>query len=372
MTAHSSLKSAFPPPKSVLLPTNEPNVVVRPSPLGGFGLFATRPIQPFTHILTDTPLLALKPGEDLPQLFSQYQNLSSSTQQDFLRLSREEKSKDEALATKLRLKGTPSSQIDEMVEVAGIFQANAFNLEENGVVTARAIFPRIARINHSCAPSAHTCYYPSSYNSTPGDIGRNDKGEERAKGSMVLHSARGITVGEEITIAYFNLLMSRWDRQKRAGDWGFKCMCAVCSSPEDGLDESLRTRVRDWIRRQYRVMRADSSTSCKEIDELIDEGRGLIETVEANVTMYPTLPLLWSSIAALYEKRAGVETQIRDNDAARGTCVKNAALAEAKITGIDSPAVRRRLDAMPNNGKWRGWKIETDGDGEMTIARNIL
>ena len=170
----------------------------------GLGLFATRDIEPFTQILSDAPLILMKPTDDLPELYQQFTNLSKDDRDKYLALSyHADPNRDAMLKDKLLQRGFGKEALQEMTDVAGIMQTNAFNVDLNDGRGSRhrALFPNIARINHSCAPNAHVCFHPPS--------------ESRPQGRMVVHSLRHLQPGEEILISYFSILLPRAERQTR-------------------------------------------------------------------------------------------------------------------------------------------------------------
>lgn len=107
-----------------------PCVEVRSSGEGrGLGLFSTRDIPAFSKILSDPPLILLKPTDDLPQLYAQFQGLSKEARQLYLSLSydKQNQHRDTMLKDKLLRRGFREG-ITEMVDVASIMQTNAFNV----------------------------------------------------------------------------------------------------------------------------------------------------------------------------------------------------------------------------------------------------
>lgn len=75
-----------------------------------------------------------------------------------------------------------------------------------------ALFPHIARINHDCRPNAE---YRFSHPLL----------------AQLVHAARDIFPGEELTISYLNPLQPLAARQKRLSqNWGFTCSCPACKS----------------------------------------------------------------------------------------------------------------------------------------------
>lgn len=237
---------------------------IRPSPGKGHGLFARCDIPAFTQILSEPALISIKEGEDLPQIWQQYESLPIDRQRLYKQLQREFKlDRDLIMGQKLRKRGYSDKQVPRMVHVAAIFQANAFNVEDfwaraptaedfqlatndqegtslGGPIKRRALFPTIARLNHSCVCNAHDYFDP------------------RTK-SMDVRTVTLIPKDTEITIAYFSPLAPKSERRVRQSGWGFECDCAACSGPEPhgSTIERTRTRIRELDASTQNLTRSD-------------------------------------------------------------------------------------------------------------------
>ncbi|KAL9090580.1 MAG: hypothetical protein Q9159_001924 [Coniocarpon cinnabarinum] len=370
---HTTSHSPFPAPSSLLLPTPKDLLTTHPSPTSGYGLFAADDLPAYTQILAEHPLISMSPGEDLPHLYTRFKALTTSEQRNYLSLSRrEDAEKDHVMRQKLSARGHSDAEIAEMLDVAGIFQSNAFNFSgpgaEDGDVVGRGVFSRVARVNHSCAPNAHVCYYPPAHRA-PLSLGSQASvssaaGGREGLGMMVLHTTRSIARGEEITISYFNLLLPRRDRQARARDWGFNCACAVCSSAADGDAEALRDEVRDWIRQQYRTI-SNPSTSVDQLRGVLSDGEALVHKVEQDEGLVPALPLLHERLAKSHQlltQKNGDHQECEGHDCETVAWKERAVLAEAKITGLYSPATAGRVAFLRENQKGKvTLKMAEDG-----------
>lgn len=114
-----------------------PFVEVRASGEGrGLGLFATRDVPAFTKLLVDPHMILMKPTDDLPQLYEQYQKLSKEGRDVYLSLSynKEDHNRDVMVKDKLLKRGLKEG-LSEMVNVASIMQTNAFNVSRSQVFT---------------------------------------------------------------------------------------------------------------------------------------------------------------------------------------------------------------------------------------------
>jgi hypothetical protein len=134
----------------------------------------------------------------------------------------------------------PSSQLDPIL---GIRATNGFNVElpqipanlipagifqsKNHASTASFIFPRIARINHSCLPNA-------------------DHAMDFSKLAMSVYATTSIAAGEEINIEYMPSLVQKITSQRQQilkRDFGFLCQCEVCGASEEAVKASDKRRM---------------------------------------------------------------------------------------------------------------------------------
>ena len=160
--------------------------------------------------------------------------------------------RDRDLHAKLLVRGFTRRDADRQVVMAQRWLTNAFSIVEtsdpqplartwlgqelqacddglrSGTVRphalTHAVFPKVARVNHSCLPNAHSHYDP-------------------ARRSRVMYSLRSIEAGEEITIAYFDTLRSLPCRRDRMSNWGFICRCPACSNGPEGIEHEKTARL---------------------------------------------------------------------------------------------------------------------------------
>lgn len=319
-------------------------------------MFATRDIKPFTQILSDAPLILMKPTDDLPELYQQFTNLPKDDRDKYLALSyHADPNRDAMLKDKLLQRGFGKEGLQEMADVAGIMQTNAFNVDLNDGRGSRhrALFPNIARINHSCAPNAHVCFYPPN--------------ENRPQGRMVVHSLRHLQPGEEILVSYFSILLPRSERQTRTQKWGFKCFCPVCTGEEDA--EILRKDIQAFNNEQIRLANRARATM-KDIKSSIETGEALLEQISAIPELYPALPDLLEGLGMLEAKALFIQKREarRDNILA---FLEQSAIWEARITGVESAATIRRLSkaaqfAGREDGE-RSGQISADESGRLEV-----
>lgn len=395
--------SARPDPISLLRGPSS-HVQTRSSGEGrGLGLFTTRSIPAYSEILREAPLILLEPTDDLPQLYEQFISLrkpgsDEALQRRYLALSHQEvPQRDQRLREKLTERGFDAATVEEMVLVASIMQTNAFNVDVgNGMgCNHRALFPQIARINHSCVPNAHVCYYPSSTTTTITATEKTASSlhhhRRRQEGRMVIHALRNLHEGEEVQIAYFSILLSRPERQTKAQKWGFTCRCPACellprfdndTDDDDGKimrrHEQVRTAVVDFTTKKTALLMqqqqqqtknhrtsSSSSSAVKQITNLITLGHNTISQVlddddddnDDNHTggFHPTLPDLYSNLSELQarallllrsQERKSRPHQQHNEEVEKEDVISSlqlAAIWEAKLTGRESPATKKRL-----------------------------
>jgi hypothetical protein len=100
-----------------------------------------------------------------------------------------------------------------------IFRTNAYN---SG--TDIGLFPKIARINHSCRPNA-SYYWSEQLN------------------KRIVYATRKITKDEEIFVSYIPLLLTQEQRQMHLDRYGFKCTCEACAHERTAKEASDDRRI---------------------------------------------------------------------------------------------------------------------------------
>ncbi|KAI0892341.1 SET domain-containing protein [Annulohypoxylon nitens] len=90
-------------------------------------------------------------------------------------------------------------------------ETNCFQLYIDGVNESGghlACYPKISRFNHDCRPNIHYRITNMTHTTV---------------------AARDILPGEELSISYIDLMISREERRSRLRRWGFECSCSHCS-----------------------------------------------------------------------------------------------------------------------------------------------
>jgi hypothetical protein len=188
--------------------------VVRSSPGKGLGVFALHDLEIGDIVMRETPALKIDPpdfvrGTGYPMdkvaklVRKEFEALSIEQQEDIMSLTYHATADEEATMDKLGI----------------IFRTNAYNTDQQ-----IGLFPKIARINHSCRPN--TSYY------------WNSKLNKR-----VVYANRQIKRGEEFSVSYIGLLSGHQDRQGSLDRYGFQCSCEACAQHDAAKQASGRRRV---------------------------------------------------------------------------------------------------------------------------------
>lgn len=187
---------------------------VRPSRGKGLGVFAAHDLDVGDIIMREAPIIKIS----LPKLSrgSPYPMaaVSKLVQDEFELLS--SNAQGEVMALTHYTDPARSAQPDIL---GTIFRTNAYNTGDKV-----ALFPRIARINHSCRPNSG--YYWS------------EKLNRR-----IVFVTRKVKAGEEFFVSYISLLLSQEDRQKQLDRYGFKCQCEACTQERAAREASDHRRA---------------------------------------------------------------------------------------------------------------------------------
>ncbi|KAK5170458.1 uncharacterized protein LTR77_005046 [Saxophila tyrrhenica] len=266
-----------------------PRLEVRSSAGKGLGLFTCEHIPAYTRVVDDDALLSLGPKENLPELWRKYLALPQEDRQCFESLSVHENqtSKEEDQIVKLKQRGYAEDEARKMSQVSSKYLSNAFNTEDRtahgglggqqGSRWSSALFPTIARINHSCVPNCHPHYNLLS-------------------GAEVLYTLRDIEVGEELSISYFDMTSPFATRQARAKSWGFTCSCTACGrqgSFASGEYEGKLALVHHVVETQVSFMKTNTPA------EDVETANRAIE-----IASDPDLPWLVASLPVLHKTLA--------------------------------------------------------------------
>lgn len=188
-------------------------------PSKGLGAFATASIPRGTVIISERALLIWPTKISLEEAQRLVANLTPSARKAFYSLANI---------------ADPALNMDP---IFGIRATNGFNVELPSMpsklvsatlapnpspTSASFIFPRIARINHSCAPNA-------------------DHAMDWSGLKMTVYATTDISPSQEICIEYQSGLVQKTRDERRQAlkrDFGFDCHCSVCSQEGEALARS--------------------------------------------------------------------------------------------------------------------------------------
>lgn len=158
-----------------------------------------------------------------------------------------------------------------------IFRSNAYTGDRN-----IGLFPKMARINHSCKPNSGNWW-------------------SEKLGHRVIYASVDIEKGEEITVSYIPLLKKTSDRQTRLGQYGFICQCSACQLASVESDKT-RTEIANLLETlEHRVHYSSKTDTANEKN--IAKAKLLIKMIEKEgLNDYLTKAY---NIAAVFNKRGG-------------------------------------------------------------------
>ncbi|KAF2639530.1 SET domain-containing protein [Massarina eburnea CBS 473.64] len=202
--------------------TGSPQVwEARPSRGKGIGVFATRPLDPGDIILAELPVIIIEPPLIRDGVAYPLTSVEPLLQAAFDTLSEEHKSAVLSLHAHL----TPEEASDTETRLLPIFRSNAYLV--GSLMSEFGLFPKGARINHSCRPNSNQVWIDKT-------------------GKRVVRAIRRIEEGEEISATYLPLLQSRKERQRALSQYGFKCTCSACvlGKAEQEASDKRRNDIR--------------------------------------------------------------------------------------------------------------------------------
>jgi len=116
-------------------------------------------------------------------------------------------------------------------KIVGILFTNCFEFKI-AEIDARALYPLVSLVNHSCIPNMHHTNLINQLEALP-----PTEGQTRLEGEIVvmqLEAQRTILPNTELTIRYNDYMMSQIQRQKFLSEqWFFRCQCSRCQDPTE-------------------------------------------------------------------------------------------------------------------------------------------
>lgn len=200
----------------------------------GKGIFAIHDIARGTRIISEAPLLVVKPQWGPETLEKQVKEFCVAVR---ALSARELETLDDLDRSQSRPNDKTQQVICQWHDKHGDKQGRKLNtrnlrratsrtmtrfsifmINKVGMVRREGLFTLHSRVNHSCSPNVAKSYNPT--------IKR-----------LTVHATRDIKKGDQIFTDYADgTLHSKAYRQTwLEGDWGFVCQCRACTNPEDKL-----------------------------------------------------------------------------------------------------------------------------------------
>ncbi|KAF2155955.1 SET domain-containing protein [Myriangium duriaei CBS 260.36] len=212
---------------------------VRKTPNAGLGMFATAHIPRGTRLICESPLVVLSELADLPDLYRLVEALPAERAAAFWELAayrRKAEEVDWIPAIRASYDG-PSEDFealcDRVLDAWLIYETNRFTVRSsNGARNKMGLFPKAARLNHSCRPNVfhrHNHY-----------INR-----------LTIHALTDIDPGTEICTSYIDIVHPTQERRRLLRHWGFKCTCDLCRS-RNSANEHRRGKLETLVSRAKR------------------------------------------------------------------------------------------------------------------------
>ncbi|KAF1970498.1 SET domain-containing protein, partial [Bimuria novae-zelandiae CBS 107.79] len=245
----------------------------------GLGLFAKLPIPRGTRILAEKPLVALRSGQRPSDILGYAKKLDEKSREQLLGLSWHPGSGikrlgrwSEALGWAVRNRRTKA--IDATMKAAS--SSAAYEL---------ALFPVIARINHSCLPNAQANYHPLHR-------------------TFNVHATRDIPAGEEVSINYLPEVGQLQGQRvaKLEEGYGFTCNCPACDLSTNAGKEGEQSRKE--TRDSMKETRADMPA--RERQEWLRERE--IEALNLMLDMYRREDIVGREVASIYYHLARLQS----------------------------------------------------------------
>ncbi|KAF9024825.1 SET domain-containing protein [Hymenopellis radicata] len=203
----------FPAPLNRVVP---PAHRTGPSPSGGLGMFAARPLEAGDLIFAERAIIIVPNGQAQP--VASHLKGKDLLRAFFLETEKTLEIAYERLLPELQERYMALSNCHEndgSGPILGRLRTNAFGitpLAPESEIPYSGVFDVLSRINHSCGPNTDRHFDMKTF-------------------SMKLYAVRDIKEGEEITTSYCDLEVATAARQKALAPYDFKCACPHCSDP---------------------------------------------------------------------------------------------------------------------------------------------
>lgn len=289
---------------------------IRQAGAKGLGLFASRYIPRGTRILAERALLAINSNNS--SILAAARRLPQVDLTALLQLSINGSRRSNVLGLLAAIwQSSPSNvpAIGQSRSILEIFYNNNFALSDK--VGTQAVFPTVARINHSCVPNSQGNFH-------------------EGLGSFAVHATRDIPPEEEVTISYLhNGLGLRNTRQSSLQrGYGFHCDCELCAGSPQRRKESRERRSK---------LQTSLATFAKQQQQLLQHLAHDTESVTRELSLTQLViktheqeGLAGRELASLYSAAAGLAMKLDDHRLATILGARGLEL-ERDAVGDDSP-----------------------------------
>jgi len=278
---------------------------VRSAGAKGLGVFAKKLIPRGTRIFSERPLLTIH-GHDASTLYPAVKLLSTKDRDAFMALSSFRDRETDFMRWSVVLAHTAQNTISSLlgglvgkkafsppnkrnslkdhVEALSIFRSNSFNISPR---LGTSLFPKIARLNHSCLPNAQ-----GNFN--------------EPLGRFNVHATRDIEADEEVSLNYLPetgaLRNVRVDKLSRG--YGFDCVCPACDMDgKRGKDGEEKRLAMNEVLKAFveRPMTGDAADKEAEI-----------ETMKAFIDLYERQGIAGKELSNLYLKASEISIGLQN------------------------------------------------------------
>lgn len=224
-------------PGETVLPEME-GMQIKETGYGGLGLFCVKKVEQAGVVLGCEKPALIKKKEDMSHvaygmsvrdiddgksLEKQFNKLPPAVQKQVLSLHN-------------KFPGFLGMDRNDVRNVEPIFEGNKMTITEDMVGVASALYPFFSRLNHSCVPNC-MCIFCGN--------------------ELFVKSVRSIEPGEELTIAYCQVLKPKHERQAGlSDDYDFLCTCKQCKTetPEESFALKTFDEYRNTMGRSFSAL----------------------------------------------------------------------------------------------------------------------
>ncbi|KAJ0162382.1 SET domain-containing protein 5 [Colletotrichum tanaceti] len=301
----------------------------------GLGVFALKPIPRGRRILAEEALLTVPSSDSGGALLRQAELLSEAGRASLLALSPNPDKSSGVLGwleSLWRSRAAPARTAANHA-VLGIFRNNNFDIGDR----TRALFPRVARLNHACVPNAQ-----GNFNA--------------ALRAFTVHATRDIRADEEITISYLDehLGLRRARQSALREGYGFACGCDACGGAGAGAGDGDGGEARRAeIGRRLERFAAEAGSA------EADDPSGELEMMTALLAAYDAEGIRGREVSTMCIAAARKALELGREEQGRELALKGLRLEEDAV-GRDSPfyaAARGEVSAL-------GVEVEVEVEGE--------